>query len=57
VGDDGLISNTTLSLWSSWDAIRAFVGDPPDAAKYYGCDRRYLLELEPTVAHWVVHDG
>ena len=25
----------TLSLWSSWDAIRAFAGESPELARYY----------------------
>jgi heme-degrading monooxygenase HmoA len=55
---DGDITHvTTLSLWSSWDAIAAFAGTPPDAARYYDFDPRYLLELEPTVTHWEVHGG
>jgi heme-degrading monooxygenase HmoA len=41
-----------LTLWESWDAIRAFAGDPPDQARYYPEDTAFLLELTPTVDHY-----
>jgi heme-degrading monooxygenase HmoA len=43
-----------LTLWESWDAIRAFAGDPPERAHYYPEDAEYLLELTPTVDHYEV---
>jgi heme-degrading monooxygenase HmoA len=43
-----------LTLWESWDAIRAFAGDEPERARYYPEDERYLVELEPTVTHYEV---
>jgi heme-degrading monooxygenase HmoA len=43
-----------LTLWDSWDAIRAFAGDDIEKAKYYPEDERYLLELEPRVSHYEV---
>jgi hypothetical protein len=42
----------TLSLWESWDAIRAFAGDPPDQARYYPEDDRFLLTRPSTVKHY-----
>lgn len=42
----------TLSLWSSWEAIRAFAGDPPDQARYYPKDDEYLLTRPKTVKHY-----
>lgn len=44
----------TLSYWSSLEAIAAFAGADISVAKYYPEDQRYLLELEPTVAHYEV---
>jgi heme-degrading monooxygenase HmoA len=44
----------TLSYWTSLDAVRAFAGDRIEVAKYYPEDRRFLLELEPTVQHFEV---
>jgi heme-degrading monooxygenase HmoA len=53
--DDGEKTHfLTLTLWESWDAVRAFAGDPVERAKYYPEDREYLLEFEPTVTHWEV---
>jgi heme-degrading monooxygenase HmoA len=43
-----------LTFWASWDAVRAFAGDDVERARYYPEDRRYLLELEPTVTHYEV---
>ena len=42
----------TLSLWSSWDAIRAFAGEPPDQARYYPHDEQYLLTRPDKVKHY-----
>lgn len=41
-----------LSLWDSYDAIRAFAGDDLERAVYYPKDREFLLELEPNVMHY-----
>jgi heme-degrading monooxygenase HmoA len=43
-----------LSFWDSFEAVRRFAGDDPDRAVYYPEDARYLLEMEPGVAHFVV---
>jgi hypothetical protein len=43
-----------MSLWDSLEAIRAFAGDDVERARYYPEDASYLLELEPTVAHYEV---
>ena len=43
-----------ISLWESYEAIRAFAGDPLDAAHYYPEDSEYLLELEPKAIHYEV---
>lgn len=42
----------TLSLWSSLDAIRGLAGDDVERAVYFPEDAEYLLEFEPTVAHY-----
>ena len=42
----------TLSLWTSWDAIRAFAGERPELARYYPEDDRFLLERPETVKHY-----
>jgi hypothetical protein len=53
--DDGSETRfTVLSLWESWDAVRDFAGEYVETAVYYPEDTKYLLALEPTVAHWDV---
>ena len=43
-----------VTLWDSFDAIRAFAGDDPERARYYPEDDGFLLEKEPRVTHHVV---
>ena len=53
--EDGEVTHfETLTFWEDLDAIRRFAGDPVETAKYYPEDRDFLLEFEPTVAHWSV---
>lgn len=48
----------TVTWWDSLDAVRNFAGDDVERAVYYPEDAEYLLEFEPTVAHYeVVVDG
>lgn len=42
----------TLSLWSSWESIRAFAGESPELARYYQEDDRFLLKRPRTVQHY-----
>lgn len=44
----------TLSLWESLGAIQGFAGDNVERARYYPEDADFLLEFEPTVAHYEV---
>ena len=44
----------TLSLWDSYEAIKAFAGDDISKARYYPKDAQYLLEFEETVQHFDV---
>jgi len=41
-----------ISLWESWEAIRAFAGEDVEQARYYPQDTQFLLELEPNVIHY-----
>jgi heme-degrading monooxygenase HmoA len=43
-----------ISLWESAAAIREFAGSDISVARYYPEDESFLLELEPTVAHYEV---
>ncbi len=45
----------TLTHWESLESIRAFAGNDVSRAKYYPEDAGYLLEFEPTVAHYEVY--
>ena len=52
--ESGVAEFLLLTLWDSMDAVRAFAGDDPERAVYYPEDDEYLLEREPTVAHYEV---
>jgi heme-degrading monooxygenase HmoA len=43
-----------LTLWDSFESIRAFAGPEVQRARYYPEDELYLLELEPKVEHYQV---
>jgi len=43
-----------MSFWDSFDAIRRFAGPNLDRAVFYPEDERYLIEADPTVAHFEV---
>ena len=45
---------TLISLWESWDAIKAFAGPDHERAVYYPEDKRFLLQLDPEVRHYEV---
>lgn len=55
--EDDVTHFSTLTFWASYDAIRKFVGENDEHARYYPDDQEYLLELEPTVTHYEVFDG
>lgn len=43
-----------ISLWDSYEAIRAFAGPEYEKAVYYPEDKDFLLEFEPNVTHYEV---
>ncbi|WP_084965514.1 antibiotic biosynthesis monooxygenase family protein [Thermoactinospora rubra] len=43
-----------ISLWESWEAIKAFAGEDPSRAVFYLEDDRYLVDKELTVEHYEV---
>jgi heme-degrading monooxygenase HmoA len=51
---DGKSEFTLISLWDSWDAIKAFAGPECENAVYYPEDKKFLLELDPHVTHYEV---
>jgi heme-degrading monooxygenase HmoA len=50
--EDGVSEVTTLSWWASEAAIRAFVGEDFERAKYYPEDERFLVDRPRTVDHF-----
>ncbi len=43
-----------ISLWESYEAIRALVGDDIERAFYYPEDQDFLLEFEPKGQHYEI---
>lgn len=43
-----------ITLWDSWDAIKAFAGKDYEKAVYYPEDKKFLLQLDPHVLHYEV---
>ena len=44
----------TMTFWENLEVIKGFAGDNVEVAKYYPEDKEFLLEFEPTVAHYEV---
>ena len=51
---EGKCEFTLISLWDSWEAIKAFAGSDPEIAVFYPEDDRFLLERGPKVMHYEV---
>jgi heme-degrading monooxygenase HmoA len=51
---DGQCEFTLITLWDSWDAIKAFAGPDPEKAVYYPEDDKFLIERGPRVLHYEV---
>jgi heme-degrading monooxygenase HmoA len=49
-----LIEVTTVSLWTSMDAVKAFAGDDPERAKFYPGDEELLAEKDLHADHYDV---
>jgi heme-degrading monooxygenase HmoA len=43
-----------VSLWASWEAIKAYAGPEPEKARYYPFDLECLRDPSPTVRHYEV---
>ena len=46
-----VVEVTTVSFWTSMDAVRAFAGDEPDRARFYPGDDELLVEKDLHVEH------
>ena len=54
-GDIGHVE--MLTFWDNVESIKQFAGEDYQRAKYYDFDRGFLLELEPEVHHYAVHEN
>jgi heme-degrading monooxygenase HmoA len=54
---DGRSEFTLISLWDSWDAIKAFAGADYENAVFYPEDEQFLIERGPRVLHYEVVSG
>jgi heme-degrading monooxygenase HmoA len=54
----GQVEFLVLTQWASWDAIRAFAGENPDAAVVEPAAKAVLTEFDAVVRHFdVAHDS
>ncbi len=51
---NGLVEVTTVSFWTSMEAVRAFAGEDPERAKFYPGDDELLAEKDLHVNHFEV---
>jgi heme-degrading monooxygenase HmoA len=51
---EDLVEVTTVSLWTSMDAVRAFAGDDPAVARFYPGDDELLAEKDLHADHFEV---
>ena len=49
---DGQCEFLLLTLWDSWEAIKAFAGPTPEQAVYYPEDDKFLVDRGPKVVHY-----
>jgi heme-degrading monooxygenase HmoA len=49
-----LVEVTTVSFWTSMEAVRGFAGDDPERAKFYPGDDELLAEKDLHVDHFEV---
>lgn len=41
-----------ITMWDSWEAVKAFAGEDPSVAVFYPEDERFLVGKELTVDHY-----
>jgi len=49
---DGRAEFVVVSLWDSFESIKAFAGPDYEKAVYYPEDKKFLLKLAPQVTHF-----
>lgn len=56
--DDGERSEFVMvTLWESWEAVRAFAGDDVERAVFYPEDDAFLIERDLAAAHYEVAEA
>jgi heme-degrading monooxygenase HmoA len=55
--ENGKCEFTLISLWDSWEAIKAFAGPDYENAVFYAEDDKFLLERGRRVTHYEVLAG
>jgi heme-degrading monooxygenase HmoA len=56
--DDGERSEFVMvTLWESWEAVRAFASDDVDRAVFYPEDDAFLIERDLTATHYQVAEA
>jgi len=51
---DGRAEFLFICIWESFDSIKKFAGPEIEKAVYYPEDKKFLLALDPNVAHYEV---
>jgi heme-degrading monooxygenase HmoA len=51
---DDKVEFLLITLWDSWNAIKAFAGEDYEKAVYYPEDEKFLMQLDPHVLHYEV---
>ena len=46
-----------ITLWESWEAVRAFAGDDVERAVFYPEDDAFLVERDLTATHYEVEEA
>jgi heme-degrading monooxygenase HmoA len=49
-----LVEVTTVSFWTSMDAVKGFAGEDPERAKFYPGDDELLVERDLHVNHYEI---
>lgn len=55
--DQDLAHFDMLSFWDDVAAIKRFAGEDHDVSYYFDFDDDYLVEKEPHVRHWTMHEN
>lgn len=51
--ENGITHIWTVTRWKDFNSIKKFAGEDFQKAKYYPEDKKYLLEFEPNVDHYI----